>query len=135
MTVILNVFLMYSVPKCCCSPAFPFFSCSNWSMHKPSFIWGEKAEQFSCLSLLSLSLGLASLLQRLDESFESACSETGYATRFKSLKQCNISLARGSEQRQKPQNENRAGGSRTQILWPHLHSKSGAQQAPSPWLD
>lgn len=64
-----------------------------------------------------------------------ACPETGYATRFTSLKQCNISLALGSEQRRKPQNKNRAGGSLPQILWPHSCRKSGVQQAPGPWLN
>lgn len=121
---------MYSIPECCCSPAFPFFSRSNWLIHNSSFIW----EVFLLAPAIFISWFSVSL-ERLDESFESASSGTGCAIRFKSLKQCNIFLAPGSEQRQKPQNENRAGGSQTQILWPHSYSKSGAQQAPGPWLD
>lgn len=124
---------MYSIPKCCCSPAFSFFSCSRWSVHNPSWILGKRYSSSLPEPVISVSWFSYSL-KRSDKSFGSACPETGYATRFTSLKQCNISLAPGSEQRQKPQNENRAGGSQPQILWPHSCWKSGVQPAPGPWL-
>lgn len=115
------------------SSLFPF-SCSRWSVHNPSWILGAKGTALLCLSLQSLSSGLASLLRDQMRALGVLVLRPGYATRFPSLKQSNISLASGSEQRQKPQNENRAGGSRPQILWPHSHWKSGVQQAPGLWL-
>lgn len=129
---------MYYITKYCCSPTLQFFSCSNWSMNNPSFILGGKRHSsflaWACSPRLLVFSSFS--LQRLDGSFESACSETGWATRFQSLKQCNISLALGSERRRKPQNENRAGGSWTQILWPRSCSKArefyGAQRALGP---
>lgn len=53
---------MHSIPKCCCSPAFSFFSCSRWSVHNPSWILGKRYSS-SLPEPVSLSPGLATLLR------------------------------------------------------------------------